>query len=399
MRHNRNHMGALSEKFFSDLPELTAFEDAVSTHRHSQVPDDWHIVITDVKGSTQAIEAGLYKDVNAVGVASIIALHNAIPDLELPYVFGGDGATVLVPETRLEAVRTSLRGVRDVARDAFGLELRASHVSVARLTQHGHPLLVGRYRLSPHIALAALSGSGVSVAEKWVKDPHIGAEFSVGDEGPAEANLEGFECRWQPAPSRRGKMVSLLIVALGDIDSREDTYRKALEIIDSLMDSGARHPLSEEQLRLRRLNGDFSTEAKLMSGEAVGKRFRAVSRKARKQALFGRGLLKFKMSAGSFDGMKYVSEFLQNTDFQKFDEALRMVLDLKTEDIVRLERYLWEEHAQGRLAFGLHQSDEALITCMVKSYSGDHVHFVDGADGGYALAAKQLKAQLKAAVS
>lgn len=389
-------MGAPSETFFSSLPELAAFEDAVSTHRHSQVPEDWHVVITDVKGSTQAILAGRYKDVNAVGVASIIALRNAIPAVELPYVFGGDGATILVPETRLEAMRAALRGVRDVAKRAFELELRAAHVPVARLIREGHPLLVGRYRLSPHVALAAFSGRGFSVAEKWVKDQEMGAEFQVSDEGPAEANLEGFECRWQPAPSRRGKMVSLLVIALGDLDSREATYRRTLAFVDSLMSGGARHPLREEQLRLRGLKGDFSTEAKLMSGEASGKRYSSFNRNARKQALFGRGLLKFKLSAGSFDGVRYVSEFLENTDFQKFDEALRMVLDMKTEDIEGLERFLEEQHAAGRLAFGLHQSNEALITCMVRSYSGDHVHFVDGADGGYALAAKQLKAQLKA---
>lgn len=392
-------MGDASEKFFSDLPELTAFEDAVSTHRHSQAPDDWHIVITDVKGSTTAIEAGRYKDVNAVGVASIIALRNAIPDLELPYVFGGDGATILAPETRLEPMCTALRGMREVARDAFGLDLRVSHVPVSRLTKYGHPLFVGRYRLSPHVVLAAFSGRGVSVAEEWVKDPQRGQEFSVSAEGPAEANLEGFECRWQPAPSHRGKMVSLLVVALGDVESREATYRRTLAAIDSLTAEGGRHPLSPAKLRLRRLGGDFSTEAKLMSGQASGKEYQTHSRRAQRQALVGRGLLTFKMSAGSFDGAKYVSEFLQNTDFQKFDEALRMVLDMTVEDIQRLERYLRDQFAQGQLAYGLHQSDAALITCMVKSYSGDHVHFVDGADGGYALAAKQLKAQLKSRTS
>jgi hypothetical protein len=35
------------------------------------------------------------------------------------------------------------------------------------------------------------------------------------------------------------------------------------------------------------------------------------------------------------------------------------------------------------------------MTCYVRAYAADHVHFVDGADGGYALAAKQLKAQLR----
>jgi hypothetical protein len=38
---------------------------------------------------------------------------------------------------------------------------------------------------------------------------------------------------------------------------------------------------------------------------------------------------------------------------------------------------------------------QALLTCIVFSYNGNHVHFVDGSDGGYALAARSLKAQLK----
>jgi hypothetical protein len=33
------------------------------------------------------------------------------------------------------------------------------------------------------------------------------------------------------------------------------------------------------------------------------------------------------------------------------------------------------------------------MTCLVFSLAGDHVHFIDGADGGYALAAKQMKQQ------
>ena len=36
------------------------------------------------------------------------------------------------------------------------------------------------------------------------------------------------------------------------------------------------------------------------------------------------------------------------------------------------------------------------MTCVVPSYKdGTHIHFIDGGDGGYAMAAKQLKAQLK----
>ena len=50
--------------------------------------------------------------------------------------------------------------------------------------------------------------------------------------------------------------------------------------------------------------------------------------------------------------------------------------------------------AEGHIAYGLHSAATSIMTCLISSYQGDHVHFVDGADGGYALAAKQLKAKL-----
>ena len=36
-------------------------------------------------------------------------------------------------------------------------------------------------------------------------------------------------------------------------------------------------------------------------------------------------------SAGGFDGKAYPQELIENSDFRKFDEALRMVLDLEND--------------------------------------------------------------------
>lgn len=83
-----------------------------------------------------------------------------------------------------------------------------------------------------------------------------------------------------------------------------------------------------------------------------------------------------------------------NTDHRKFDGMLRMVLDLAPEECARLREHLDAGAASGSLAYGLRESEEALMTCFIRGYAGGHVHFLDGADGGYALAARQLKAQL-----
>jgi hypothetical protein len=34
-----------------------------------------------------------------------------------------------------------------------------------------------------------------------------------------------------------------------------------------------------------------------------------------------------------------------------------------------------------------------MLTCYVKSYQRNHVHFVDGTDGGYAKASQELKSR------
>jgi Protein of unknown function (DUF3095) len=72
------------------------------------------------------------------------------------------------------------------------------------------------------------------------------------------------------------------------------------------------------------------------------------------------------------------------------------VLDCTDAESAAIESYLADLHAHGRIAYGTHQADRAMMTCLVFSLQeGRHVHFIDGADGGYALAALQLKAQLQ----
>jgi HlyD family secretion protein len=48
----------------------------------------------------------------------------------------------------------------------------------------------------------------------------------------------------------------------------------------------------------------------------------------------------------------------------------------------------------GIVRYGIHQQDRAMMTCFTPSaFRSDHVHFIDGALGGYALAASALKGE------
>ena len=69
----------------------------------------------------------------------------------------------------------------------------------------------------------------------------------------------------------------------------------------------------------------------------------------------------------------------------------------KKEQADAIEGYLAGENEAGRLVYGTHRADSALMTCLVFSLEqSQHIHFIDGADGGFALAAPGFKKQLAA---
>ncbi len=112
------------------------------------------MVLGDIKGSTEAARAGRYKEVNLVGAACITATLNVTGDLDLPYAFGGDGATVLIPPEVRDGVVAALRRTRRLARDGFALELRVGLVAIEELRRRGRRVLVAKHQLSPGNCLA-----------------------------------------------------------------------------------------------------------------------------------------------------------------------------------------------------------------------------------------------------
>jgi len=382
--------------FYRDLAPLDSFEAAIDTQTHVDLPDDWWVVIADVVNSTQAIADGAYKKVNTVGVACIAAIANLDRRLELPFIFGGDGATFAIPDSLRERAIIALRGAQRLASGSFGLSLRAGMVRVGELRRDGQWVRVGKISLSPLVMLPVFSGRGWEAAEQRVK-AGVGALLVDPDGGPAEASFEGFECRWQNVPSFRDVKLSLIVVATdADPTVNQVTYQGVLAMIREIFgEPGAHHPLRTDQLRL-------SFSPMTLAGETMVRRSTsgmlakmAYALRMLLQNLAGWWLFLRNIDTKAVHWSRYRDDMVRNTDVRKFDGALRMVLDASDDQAAELERRLGAEHAAGRLAWGIHQSHEALITCLVESHQGRHMHFIDGSDGGYALAARQLKAQLR----
>ena len=379
--------------FYSHLEPLDTFADVADLDNYQTAPDDWHVIIADVKGSTQAIEEGRYKQVNMVGAACINAVLNITEKDRIPYVFGGDGATLLVPSSCLDSCKQVLLGVRYLAATRFNLSLRVGVVAVA--TIHAHDslrVMVGKYQLSPVNALATFSGGGMELAEQWIKS---GSEYLLEQEpDDKHPDLSGLSCRWEPLASQNGVMLSLLMQAQSDDESDKAVlYRSLIEDITRLSGDteSTGKPVCDANMKFRWPPRGLPAEIDATAGTRNRSLF---ALRLYLSSLIQFFLDRFDLSAGGYRGKQYRVELRNNTDYRRFDDTLRILLDCSAAQADEIEAKLALRAQRGELKYGLHRSDSALMTCLVFNLDrGEHLHFVDGSDGGFTSAAKNMKAK------
>lgn len=386
--------------FYKDLPPVPADGGMCDMKRHAPVPDDWCVVVADIKGSTKAIEAGRYKDVNMISATAITAALNAAGREGIAYIFGGDGATLLVPPALVFPVACALHGTRDMALETFGLDMRAGIVPVSELRGRGADVRVAKTEIAKGVYLAAMSGEGITLAETLVKGLDTGHKYDIAvlytaaemEENPAD--FTGLECRWQPLHTRNG--IDLAVIVQARQGDAESVYAETLSGIERICGKAEGwKPASEKTLKVSGNPARLAGEARLRTAGQGRGAFIKYLLNVFILSWVGIICFAFGLKAGSFDGKTYRAETAQNSDCLKFDNALRLVMDVTKEQQAALEEYLESLYRAGRIFYGVHAANAALMTCMVFDYASSHFHFVDGADGGYALAAKQLKAQVK----
>ena len=123
-----------TEHFYRELKPFHSFLDEAFDGRHYvALPADWLLIVADITDSTQAVQDGKYNEVNYLGAACIVSVTNAVREFDLPTVFGGDGATLAVPEAAKETTLAALLATKRWGADAFGLELRVGAVPILSL--------------------------------------------------------------------------------------------------------------------------------------------------------------------------------------------------------------------------------------------------------------------------
>lgn len=368
-------------------PDLSSFRDAFDPARYARVEDNTWIAITDVVASTDAIAQGHYKRVNLAGAAGIAAIANAAPDYDLPFAFGGDGAVVLVPAALEMTARAALSALQNAAARALGLELRTALVPVSAIRARGSDVLLSYQRLAGERRLAMLAGGGAMAAEALAKSSE-GEQFSVAAaQDGSEPDLTGLSCRWLPIKPARGVMLSLLIEAAGSLSDYAAIYEGV-----AAASGGLAAPVSKRNLRSAWPPGSLREETALGGRKGGLRRGTGILLEA------GLGTLSAwsGISIGGFSGRRYVESLERHSDYCKFADTLRMVIDCTPAEAQAVTLYLAAEQDKGRLRFGAHEAKAALMTCYVPSTEeGEHIHFIDGAEGGYALAAQGLKRQAR----
>lgn len=387
-----------TDTFYSNLPTLEPFIEITNPRNFLPIPPDWYIVISDIMGSTKAIEAGRYKDVNILGVSSIIAVLNRAKHLEIPFVFGGDGASLLIPPSLLAEVKQVLLATQDMAQREFNLSLRVGIVPITTVREANYDVKVAKVRVSPNYTQAVFTGGGLTYATELIKNSETSELYSLNSsETFPQADFSGLVCPWQDIPSQHGEILSLIVMATASTEEEEAfIYKEVLEKIHTIYGKANNfHPVSIESIRLS-LNSQILYKETKVLNQSKSWWHKQISVWLRKLAIL---LTKVTIKLRLVDWKNQKQSLIADSDYQKFDDTLRMVISGDSAQREKLIPYLENQYKAGKLVYGFHVSDRALMTCLVYESQSRHIAFIDGADGGYALAAKVLKEKLKSNVT
>lgn len=383
--------------FYENLPAAT-LQTLLSTEKQAQLPADWFVVITDVVNSTAAILNGKYKDVNMAGGLTAIALSNVLGTLDFPFVFGGDGTTFLIPPDIYDTAVSTLADCSNKIKQFFGLDMRVGIIPVEQLYKLGLSIFVAKLSISKYYNQAIISGSGIDYAEHCIK---VENKFLINQSnGKAEADFYGFSCRWQDVPTSSEETISLIVK--GNLENEFANRQLTQEVLKHIQDCyGAEqdyHPIALNNLNLSFAKKTLSKEVMARTQSKAGFKYWLLMIQLYFEIAIAYIAIKFKIPIKAYhyrvDQIKSYNRL--SSDFKKYDGSLKMVLSGTKEARRKLCQWLDEQYSNGRLYYGIHVSNRALLTCLLQTKSSQEVHFVDSADGGYTMAAKMLKEQLAA---
>ncbi|MHA3788662.1 DUF3095 domain-containing protein [Flavobacterium hauense] len=378
-----------NEQFYSSLSSHKIALPALLSDESlfSPVPADWHVIITDIKGSTTAVLGGSHQDVNLISTGSIVTVLNIAysMDITVPFFFGGDGATFIVPPILIDRLMEALALYRVNTYDNFKLELRTGTVPVADIYTKEHNIKIAKFSSSKNFTIPIVLGSGLDYAEKLIKaEDYL---FSRHTPKIKELDLTGMQCRWDtiPPPKNKEEVVTLLIISR-NIEKQSAVFGRVLEKMDELYGTQEmRQPISIARLKLKTTFSRLTLEMQVQLG------------KIKWFELFKNWIVTFSwyLYFSTNKGKTYLKSMVEMSDTLVIDGKINTVITGTVAQRASLQKLLDEMEKAGEILYGIHISEASIMSCYVRNLVDDHIHFVDGSDGGYTKAAKVMKEKLK----
>ena len=333
-----------TQQFYSELPiySFNASELFNNSNRFTDVPDDWYVLCTDVESSTSFYLDGRWSVVNKLAAAGIDVVLRASVNkgLEIPYVYGGDGILACFPPVILKEITYELAQLYRYGHAVCGANLRIGIVPVKDVRRAGYQLRVSRVGSTGTISHSLFDDSAFGWIDSVIKNS---SEYSL------TAMLHDVEISrlkydqyilpvWQKIEKvyEGEEYLAMIILPTGDLHTRLDIYQQITEYIYSctprFFDA---HPIVELE----------------------------------KDDIF-------------------------TLDFFKTDGALKIIVSGRRPSLDLIIDYLVKLENDGQILFGSMTSKNSIITYVVKESADYIAGLLDLDDGGYVVAAQNMKAKM-----
>jgi len=185
--------------------------------------------------TTKAVQKGMAELVNLIATGSIIAAVNiaAKSNVDIPFFFGGDGATLLAPPNLLGDIIAALTLHQSNVKAEFNMDLRVGSLPVSAVYKNNFELKIAKLSINALYTIPVVLGNGLHYAEKIIKSREI--IFPTETTETEKLNLEGMECRWNkiPPPKNAEEVVCLLINSVKEVDQAA-VFKKILDKVKAI---------------------------------------------------------------------------------------------------------------------------------------------------------------------
>lgn len=379
----------MNDHFYRELKACIHYSDLTDPGNYTPLPENWSVAISDVRQSTDHIRYGDIRAVNITGAMIIAALLNYFSDRDLPFQFTGDGSIIAFPTHLKPEAEKLINGCKQLAKKAFRIDLAAGIADLSDPALRDLSFNVAKYQLSDTVSQAAFLGTGFNHVEEIVKKQNS----IITDLLPSKTikpDLSGLECRWNAFPADKKAVCIMITSRIGNHVYDDVLNRISVDFGDDMY----LVPVKEEKMKLASLPRHLMNEIKIQNSDSgfIGKTWALM--KLYYLQLAGSILMRFGIKTSSTDWSKYKPDFVKNSDYRKFNNGLRLIINGQESGIESFRQYLEKLFDKGDLIYGLSISDAAVTTCYVKNYQKNHIHFIDGDEGGYTKASIDYKERL-----